>query len=104
MAESSSTPAISNKPVVVRVKRKAFQSALDAFWLEIHERPLKRPLLDFGKLSISDVSSSRVEELKTKKILVRHVETVTNSESTFDVLRSFVPISGYLCGALAISL
>ncbi|KAL3616230.1 hypothetical protein CASFOL_039620 [Castilleja foliolosa] len=91
MAESSSAPASSNKPVVVRVKRKAFQSAPDAFWLEIHERPLKRPLLDFGKLSISDASSSRVDELKTKKILVRHVETVTSSGSTFDVLRSFVP-------------
>ncbi|KAK6122165.1 hypothetical protein DH2020_044093 [Rehmannia glutinosa] len=91
MAESSSTPP--SKPVIVRVKRKYFQSAVDAFWLEIHERPLKRPLLDFGKLSISDASSSRVEELKTKKILVRHVETVTSSESTFDVLRSFVPNS-----------
>ncbi|KAK6145226.1 hypothetical protein DH2020_022046 [Rehmannia glutinosa] len=91
MAESSSTPP--SKPVIVRVKRKYFQSAVDAFWLEIRERPLKRPLLDFGKLSISDASSSRVEELKTKKILVRHVETVTSSESTFDVLRSFVPNS-----------
>ncbi|KAK4412428.1 RNA-directed DNA methylation 4 [Sesamum alatum] len=91
MAESSSSAPSTDKPVIVRVKRKAFQSAIDAFWLEIHERPLKRPLLDFGKLSISDASSSRVEELKTKKILVRHVETVTSSEDTFDVLRSFVP-------------
>ncbi|KAL0287787.1 UNVERIFIED_CONTAM: hypothetical protein Scaly_2754600 [Sesamum calycinum] len=38
-----------------------------------------------------DASSSRVEELKTKKILVRHVEKATNSEDTFDVLRSFGP-------------
>ncbi|KAK4407740.1 RNA-directed DNA methylation 4 [Sesamum angolense] len=91
MAEGSSSASSIGKPVIVRVKRKAFQSAIDAFWLEIHERPLKRPLLDFGKLSISDTCSSRVEELKTKKILVRHVETVTSSEDTFDVLRSFVP-------------
>ncbi|KAL0389013.1 UNVERIFIED_CONTAM: RNA-directed DNA methylation 4 [Sesamum calycinum] len=91
MAEGSSSAPSIDKPVIVRVKRKAFQSAIDAFWLEIHERPLKRPLLDFGKLSISDACSSRVEELKTKKILVRHVETVTSSEDTFDVLRSFVP-------------
>ncbi|KAL0295389.1 UNVERIFIED_CONTAM: RNA-directed DNA methylation 4 [Sesamum angustifolium] len=93
MAEGSSSAPSIDKPVIVRVKRKAFQSAIDAFVrrLEIHERPLKRPLLDFGKLSISDACSSRVEELKTKKILVRHVETVTSSEDTFDVLRSFVP-------------
>ncbi|KAL0434806.1 UNVERIFIED_CONTAM: RNA-directed DNA methylation 4 [Sesamum radiatum] len=63
MAESSSTVPSIDKPVIVRVKRKAFQSAIDAF----------------------------LEELKTKKILVRHVETVTSSEDTFDVLRSFVP-------------
>ncbi|CAA0820625.1 RNA-directed DNA methylation 4 [Striga hermonthica] len=100
MAESSSCPPSSDKPVIVRVKRKAFQSALDAFWLEIHERPLKRPLLDFGNLSISDDSSSKADELKTKKILVRHVETVSSAESTFDVLRSFVPnLSGELNSA-----
>ncbi|PIN13459.1 hypothetical protein CDL12_13922 [Handroanthus impetiginosus] len=93
MAESSSTPLNSDKPVIVRVKRKAFQSSLDAFWLEIHERPLKRPLLDFEKLSLSDASTSRVEELKTKKIFVQHVETVRRSEDTFDVLRSLVPNS-----------
>ncbi|KAI3461702.1 hypothetical protein Pfo_018365 [Paulownia fortunei] len=93
MAESSSTPPNTDRPVIVRVKRKAFQSPLDAFWLEIHERPLKRPLVDFGKLSISDASSSRVEILKAKKIFVRHVETVTSSEDTFNVLRSFVPNS-----------
>ncbi|KAL8536863.1 hypothetical protein ACS0TY_012153 [Phlomoides rotata] len=93
MAEGSSTPGTADKPVIVRVKRKAFLSPVDAFWLEIHERPLKRALLDFVKLSLSDDSSSRVEELKTKKILVQHVETVTSSKDTFDVLRSFVPSS-----------
>lgn len=93
MAESSSAPTTVDKPVIVRVKRKTILSAVDAFWLEIHERPLKRPLLDFGKLSLSDASSSRVEELKTKKILVQHVETVASSKDTFDVLRSFVPNS-----------
>ncbi|KAH6782677.1 RNA-directed DNA methylation 4 [Perilla frutescens var. frutescens] len=93
MAESSTAPPGADKPVIVRVKRKASQSALDAFWLEINERPLKRPLIDFGKLSISDASSSKVEEFKTQKILVRHVETVTSSKDTFDVLRSVVPNS-----------
>ncbi|KAJ8559447.1 hypothetical protein K7X08_003505 [Anisodus acutangulus] len=78
-----------DKLVIVRVKRKAFQSRLVAFWLEINERPLKRPLLDFAKLSI-DGSSSRVEELKSRKVLVRHVETVTSSEVTVDILKSFV--------------
>ncbi|XP_042018140.1 RNA-directed DNA methylation 4-like isoform X3 [Salvia splendens] len=93
MAESSSAPPTADKPVIVRVKRKVSQFALDAFWLEIHERPAKRPLIDFGKLSISDASSSKVEEFKTQKILVRHVETVASSKDTFDVLRSFVPNS-----------
>lgn len=93
MAEITSAPPTTKKPVIVRVKRKAFQSPLDAFckywsfkfaflslslllifldyerWfcfplfglsgLEIQERPLKRPLIDFAKLSISDASSSR---------------------------------------------
>lgn len=89
VGESSSVPAKEDKLVVVRVKRKAFQSRLDAFWLEINERPAKRPLLDFAKLSI-DESSSRVEELKSRKVLVQHVETVTSSEVTVDIVKSFV--------------
>ncbi|XP_073134135.1 RNA-directed DNA methylation 4 [Henckelia pumila] len=90
VAQSSSLPLKNDKPVIVRVKRKAFQHRVDAFWLEINERPLKRALLDFEKLSVSESSSTR-EELKTTKILVHHVETVTSSENTVDVLRSFVP-------------
>ncbi|KAK6788250.1 hypothetical protein RDI58_016775 [Solanum bulbocastanum] len=89
VAESSSVPAKEDKLVVVRVKRKASQSRLDAFWLEINERPAKRPLIDFAKLSI-DESSSRVEELKSRKVLVQHVETVTSSEVTVDIMKSFV--------------
>ncbi|XP_055831214.1 RNA-directed DNA methylation 4 isoform X3 [Solanum dulcamara] len=89
VAESSSVPAKEEKLVFVRVKRKAFQSRLDAFWLEINERPVKRPLLDFAKLSI-DESSSRAEELKSRKVLVQHVETVTSSEVTVDIVKSFV--------------
>ncbi|CAN4101096.1 unnamed protein product [Withania somnifera] len=89
ITESSSIVATKeDKVVIVRVKRKAFQSRLDAFWLEINERPVKRPLLDFAKLSI-DESSSR-EELKSRKVLVRHVETVTSSEVTVDIVKSFV--------------
>ncbi|XP_021911496.1 RNA-directed DNA methylation 4 [Carica papaya] len=80
-----------DKPIIVRVKRKASQFSLDAFWLEINERPLKRALFDFEKLSISD--SVVIEEPKTKKVLVRHVETVTSSEATIDVLEQFVKTS-----------
>ncbi|XP_077247858.1 RNA-directed DNA methylation 4-like isoform X2 [Tasmannia lanceolata] len=89
---TSSLSSANGKPVVVRVKRKAFQARLDAFWLEINERPLKRPFLDFGNLSISD--SSGKEELKTKKLLVHHVETVSSSEATKEILQSFMPNSG----------
>ncbi|XP_044509932.1 RNA-directed DNA methylation 4 isoform X2 [Mangifera indica] len=88
--ESSSNPPkpTSDRPVIVRVKRKATQSRVDAFWLEINERPLKRPLLDFEKLSISQ--SSGKEELKAKKVFVQHVETVTTSEATVEIVQSFV--------------
>ncbi|CAI8612252.1 unnamed protein product [Vicia faba] len=89
MAESSSAPAPPPpKPVVVRVKRKPFHSPLDAFWLEINDRPFKRPLLDFGNLSISD--SSQHVEIHNKKLLVQHVETITSSEVTLDIVQSFV--------------
>ncbi|XP_020240054.1 RNA-directed DNA methylation 4 isoform X1 [Cajanus cajan] len=87
MAESSSA-APPPKPVVVRVKRKPFQSPLDAFWLEINERPLKRPLLDFGGLSISD--SAQKVEFHNKKVFVQHVETISSSEVTLDIVQSFV--------------
>ncbi|KDP44702.1 hypothetical protein JCGZ_01202 [Jatropha curcas] len=80
------------KPVVVRIKRKSDQSRLDAFWLEINERPVKRPLLEFEKLSLVDDDSGHgpVEEFKTKKLLVRHFETVDSSEAAINVVLSFV--------------
>lgn len=81
------------KPVVVRVKRKVSQSPLDAFWLEINEKPAKRALLNFEKLSISGSSangSSIVEELKSKRVLVQHVQTVQSSEATVDLVQSVV--------------
>ncbi|KAK1390396.1 RNA-directed DNA methylation 4 [Heracleum sosnowskyi] len=90
IAGSSSAPAKNDKLVIVRVKRKAFQSPLDGFWLEINDRPLKRPLIDFEKLSLSQ-SSTKVAEVKTKKVFVQHIETLSNSEVKVDVLRSFVP-------------
>ncbi|XP_043700791.1 RNA-directed DNA methylation 4-like isoform X2 [Telopea speciosissima] len=90
--ESSSSPSSSKpmngKPVVVRLKRKASQSRVDGLWLEITERPVKRPLLDFGKLFIS--GSTGKDELKTKKIFVQHVETVSSTEAAVDILHSFV--------------
>lgn len=85
---SSASPK-NEKPVVVRVKRKAHQSPLEAFWLEIYERPLKRPLLDFQKLSISD-TAAKVEELKIKKVFVRHVETVSSSKFCSDALQPYI--------------
>lgn len=90
IGESSCAPPNStdDKPVIVRVKRKASQSPLDAFWLEINERPLKRSLLDFENLSISD--SSGKEELKTQKVLLQHVETISSSEAIIDVVQLFV--------------
>ncbi|XP_010521980.1 PREDICTED: RNA-directed DNA methylation 4-like isoform X2 [Tarenaya hassleriana] len=87
VGESSSIQeTVVEKPVVVRVKRKVDQSPLDAFWLEINERPFKRPLLDLAKLSISN--SAEKEKLKSKKVLVRHVETVADSNATIDMLQS----------------
>lgn len=91
MANTGEGSSANAKPVIVRVKRKAFQSLLEAFWLEINERPLKRPLLDLEKLSISD--SSGKEEVKTKKVLVQHLETVSTSEAAYNILQSFAPNS-----------
>ncbi|CAJ2669645.1 unnamed protein product [Trifolium pratense] len=88
MAETSSSPAAPPKPVVVRVKRKPSQSPLDALWLEINDRPLKRSLLDFGNLSLSH--SSQNVEFHNKKVLVQHVETISSSEVTLDIVQSFV--------------
>ncbi|GFZ01707.1 hypothetical protein Acr_15g0003160 [Actinidia rufa] len=89
---SSSSPSKDDKPVIVRVKRKAYHSPLEAFWLEINERPLKRQLLGLEKLSISD-TPQQVKGLKPKKVFVQHVETISSSEDTIDVLQSFVPNS-----------
>ncbi|KAJ9565243.1 hypothetical protein OSB04_001209 [Centaurea solstitialis] len=87
---SSSTDLFKDdKPVIVRVKRKSYQSPLEAFWLEINERPVKRPLLDFEKLSINN-SSSKAEEVKSKKFLVQHVDTVSSPDVAVDILQSFV--------------
>ncbi|XP_027929098.1 RNA-directed DNA methylation 4 [Vigna unguiculata] len=88
MEESSSAAPSQPKPVVVRVKRKPSQSPLDAFWLEINERPLKRSLLDLGKLTIS--GSAQKVEFHNKKVFVQHVETISSSEVTFDIVQSFV--------------
>lgn len=87
-SSSSAPKPADEKPVLVRVKRKASQSRLDALWLEINERPLKRPLLDFDNLSISE--TFKKAELKTKKIFVQHVETLRSSEASVDIIQSFV--------------
>ncbi|XP_042374181.1 RNA-directed DNA methylation 4-like isoform X1 [Zingiber officinale] len=75
------------KPVIVRVKRKASQARIDGFWLEINEKPLKKPFLDLESLSISD-SDTKKEVLATKKMLVHHLETVGQSQSIKDALHS----------------
>ncbi|MCL7021451.1 hypothetical protein MKW94_019048 [Papaver nudicaule] len=91
IAEASSSSTA--KPLIVRVKRKSSQSPLEALWLEISERPLKRPLLNFEKLSISDSSKAAAEILRSKKVLVQHVETVSSSKAVIQVLQSIVPNS-----------
>ncbi|KAI8014661.1 RNA-directed DNA methylation 4 [Camellia lanceoleosa] len=62
---TSSFPSKNDKPVIVGVKRKAYQSHLEAF----------------------------LKELKTKKVFVQHVETVSSPKVSSDVLQSFVPKS-----------
>ncbi|OVA17240.1 hypothetical protein BVC80_1837g36 [Macleaya cordata] len=74
--ESSSSQAVNLKPMIVRVKRKAFHSPLEAFCEENV----------FYNMIISSVS----EKLKTKKVFLQHVETVSSSKATIDVLQSFV--------------
>ncbi|XP_072998238.1 RNA-directed DNA methylation 4 isoform X1 [Typha latifolia] len=96
---SSSTPPppnlVSEKPIVVRVKRKSSQAPLDAFWLEINERPYKRPLLDVQNLSISNSTSAKVpDEAGKKKLLVQHIETIGHSETVTDVLHSILQLDG----------
>ncbi|WJX81258.1 hypothetical protein P8452_64163 [Trifolium repens] len=85
---ASSLTAPPLKHVFVRVKRKPFQSPLDAFRLEIMEKPLKHPLSDFGNLSIAN--SSQNMEFHDKKVLVQHVKTISDSEVTLDIVRSFL--------------
>ncbi|XP_031483705.1 RNA-directed DNA methylation 4 isoform X2 [Nymphaea colorata] len=93
------------KTVVVRVKRKRCQQPIEAFWLEINERPQKRAVLDLSSLSISDSSDTgretnysathalkfRSRLLKSKKFLVQHVETVRSSDEIKDILQSVMP-------------
>ncbi|XP_030546559.1 RNA-directed DNA methylation 4-like [Rhodamnia argentea] len=101
IGESSSARPKSDdddKPLIVRVKRKASHSPVDAFWLEINERPLKRPILDFEKLSISD-AAVKENELKIKRVLVKHVESTNSSEADFDLLQSFLPRSAEVSGS-----
>ncbi|CAN0896189.1 RNA-directed DNA methylation 4 [Linum grandiflorum] len=83
VGESSCVATNVEKPVVVRVKRKLRQSAVDAFWLEISEPPSKRMALDLAtKLSLSDSTTGRNrDEPKTRKVLVQHVETTTSTTS-----------------------
>ncbi|XP_062198073.1 RNA-directed DNA methylation 4-like [Phragmites australis] len=92
---SASDPAAKEKLIVVRVKRKPAQTRPDAFWLEINERPVKKAMLDFSSLSISEPSSSSSsakasEEPRVKKLLVQHIETVHHSEAVEDVLHSLL--------------
>ncbi|KAJ6297570.1 hypothetical protein OIU78_023183 [Salix suchowensis] len=94
---SMNTPPPESRPVFVRVKRKAHQSRLDAFWLEVNERPTKKAMLDLEKLSICNNSVDvQVEELKAKKVLVKHVETVTSMDTTLEIVQSFVSNSAHV--------
>ncbi|KAJ6696587.1 hypothetical protein OIU85_002983 [Salix viminalis] len=94
---SMNPPPPESRPVFVRVKRKAHQSRLDAFWLEVNERPTKKAMLDLEKLSICNNSVDvQVEELKAKKVLVKHVETVTSMDTTLEIVQSFVSNSAHV--------
>ncbi|KAK4776078.1 hypothetical protein SAY87_024039 [Trapa incisa] len=90
--DGSSGSGENNKPVIVRVKRKASHSLLDTFWLQINERPVKRILLDFENLSIAN-SSGKVaaEEPRTRRVLVKHVDTSDKSEATPGLLKLLMP-------------
>ncbi|KAK9748393.1 hypothetical protein RND81_02G054100 [Saponaria officinalis] len=88
-SSSQSSNGGGEKPVIIRVKRKLHQSPLEALWIEINERPVKRPLLDFQKLSITSPAAP-TQEPKVKRVLVQHVETVDSSEHAFDFLNSYV--------------
>ncbi|KAL4189852.1 hypothetical protein AMTRI_Chr08g209100 [Amborella trichopoda] len=88
-SKNHASTTISEKPVIVRVKRKANQAPVDALWLEINDRPLKRATLDISALSISD--SIGKEEVKATRILVQRVETISSSEAIQDILLSVVP-------------
>ncbi|XP_015697826.2 RNA-directed DNA methylation 4-like isoform X1 [Oryza brachyantha] len=87
-----------DKPIVVRVKRKPSQTRPNAFWLEINERPVKKAMLDFSSLSVSEPSAgpnkvsvlTASEEPRVKKLLVQHIETVHHSEAVQDVLHSLL--------------
>lgn len=90
---STSAPEARERPIVVRVKRKPSQTRPDAFWLEINERPMKKAMLDFSSLSISESSYSTAEaseEPRVKKLLVQHIETVHHSGAVEDVLHSLL--------------
>ncbi|CAN6459062.1 unnamed protein product [Victoria cruziana] len=93
---SSSFPSASlihnnGKTVIVRVKRKRCQQPIEAFWLEINERPQKRTVLHFSSLTISDSDDTGL--LKNKKFLVQHVETVRCSDEINDILQLVMPQS-----------
>ncbi|KAL5224016.1 hypothetical protein ABZP36_010655 [Zizania latifolia] len=85
-------PEAREKPIVVRVKRKLSQTRPDAFWLEINERPVKKAMLDFSSLSVSESSSCPrdSEEPRVKKLLLQHIETVHHSEAVQGVLHSLL--------------
>uniref|UniRef100_A0A0D9XNB1 Uncharacterized protein n=1 Tax=Leersia perrieri TaxID=77586 RepID=A0A0D9XNB1_9ORYZ len=89
---SAGGASASEKPILVRVKRKPSQTRPDAFWLEINERPVKKAMLDFSSLSVSEPSSNpkALEEPLVKKLLVQHIETVHHSEAVQDVLHSLL--------------
>eukprot|EP01018_Ginkgo_biloba_P033805 Gb_01743 [translate_table: standard] len=76
-ADASSSSIIQQndgKQVVVRVKRKRQQAPIDALWLEINDRPLKRQEMGLTGLSLSD--STSLETKNSKRLLFHHVETV----------------------------
>ncbi|EXC11334.1 hypothetical protein L484_006899 [Morus notabilis] len=92
VAESSSaqTKPMDAKPVVVRIKRKASQSPLDAFCELLLLLGRVIPPLYNSASSSNVFHSFTLEELKSKKVFVQHVETVRSTEVTVDIVQLFM--------------
>lgn len=69
----------SAKSLVVRIKRKRLLPPIESLWLEVSERPAKRPELEISSLCLNDVEHQnpcKMVEARSKRLLFHHLETV----------------------------